>query len=128
MKTAPIQQQIVQNYNRLKQIAGEPVLSNREHWGLNYRNNMTKGFVGETGCIKRNNAEIKISNNGDLNLIKKPFLSTWKHTLKNINKMLEDITVNYNNKDVVNKKVVKILCFSKEASERLAEIASKIKR
>ena len=130
MKTAPIQQKIILEFNRLKQIPREPFVEpeNYPTWGLNYRKNATKGFVAETGYITRNSAQIQIDNNGNVNLIKKPFFASWKRTLKNISNMLEDITTNYNDKDIVKKRVVRILCFSKKDSERLAKIASNIRK
>ena len=130
MKTAPIQQKIILEFNRLKQISREPFVEpeNYPTWGLNYRTNTTKGFVAETGYITRNSAQIQIDNNGNVNLIKKPFFASWKRTLKNISNMLEDITTNYNDKDIVKKRVVRILCFSKKDAERLAKIASNIRK
>lgn len=128
MKTTPIQQKIGKYYKQISELAKEPRTNKNTYpaWGLNYHRNKINGYISETGHIRRNNAEIQIDTKGNLKLIKKPFLSTWRQTLKNISQMLEDITANYNNKEIVNKKVLNIFCFSPEEAEKLTKIASKI--
>ena len=112
MKVNTIKQNIINNYKQLSQMAKVSQKDNQSFplWGLNYKKGRVSGFVGQYGDISRNSAEIKIKNDG-IEMIKKPFLSTWKGTLNNINKMLEDTKANFENKDVVLKRVVSLLCF-----------------
>ena len=126
MKTEAIKQNIVSNYAKLKEIAKEtPVKPNiYPVWGLNYKQGRTKGFVNEFGTVERSGAKIDIID-GNVQTIKKPFFSTWKKTLNNINKMLEDTINNIDNKNVVTKRIVNILCFPKEFVDKLSKINKK---
>lgn len=114
MKIDAVKQNIVNNYKQLSQMAKVPQKDNQSFplWGLNYKKGRVSGFVGQTGDVSRNSAVIKIKDD-EIEMIKKPFLSTWKSTLNNINKMLEDTKANFENKKVVSKRVVSLLCFPK---------------
>ena len=126
MKTEAIKVEIIENYKQLSQLAH--VKPEKENivptWGLVYKHNGTSGFVvNQIGVIERNRASIRIVNENELQLQKKPFYLTWKRTLKNINSMLKKTTENINNSEIVTKRVVNILCFPKDTVERLAKIA-----
>lgn len=125
MKTEAIEQSIINNYKILAKKTA--IKSNQGDiktiWGLQYRHNdKQEGFVSEIGSIGRKKAKIEIRNN-ELRTIKKPLLSTWSKTLKNINTMLEDIIANFDNPNVVTKRYVNILCFPVDVAERLAKIS-----
>ena len=121
MKTEAIKQQIITNYKRLSQLAQVPATEKNvvPAWGLVYKRNHTSGFVNQIGVIERNSSSVRVVNGEELQLQKKPFYLTWKKTLKNINTMLENTIENIDNEKVVTKKVVRILCFPKEAIEKL---------
>ena len=125
MKTEAIKQQILDNYKRLSQLAH--VKPEKENllpaWGLSYRKNGTSGFVNQIGVIERGRSAIRITNEKEIQLQKKPFFMTWKRVLKNMNTMLQSTIENIDNKDVVTKKIVNVLCFSKDAAERLSKLA-----
>lgn len=125
MKTEAIKVEIIENYKQLSQLAH--VKPEKENivptWGLVYKHNGTSGFVNQIGVIERNRASIRIVNENELQLQKKPFYLTWKRTLKNINSMLKKTIENINNSEIVTKRVVNILCFPKDTVERLAKIA-----
>ena len=120
MKTDAIKQNIISNYKQLSAMAKVKPDKKSEIpvWGLNYKKQGVSGFVGEFGNIRRNRASIRISEN-NIQLVKKPFFSTWKRTLKKINNMLADVKSNINNKNIVNKKVVTLLCFPKDTLSKL---------
>ena len=95
-------------------------------WGLLYRKNGISGFVNQIGVIERGPSAIRITNEKEIQLQKKPFFMTWKMVLRNINTMLQntiDNIDNIDNKDVVTKRIVNILCFSKDVTERLSKLA-----
>ncbi|MCQ2743719.1 MAG: hypothetical protein MJ230_02845 [bacterium] len=125
MKTEAIKVEIIENYKQLSQLAH--VKPEKENivptWGLVYKHNGTSGFVNQIGVIERNRASIRIVNENELQLQKKPFYLTWKRTLKNINSMLKKTIENINNSEIVTKRVTNILCFPKDTVERLAKIA-----
>ena len=79
-------------------------------WGLIYKNNRTKGFVNEYGRMQHNGSKIDIIE-GEIRQVKKPFYKTWKQTLKNFDNMLANIEENLDNRDIVEKKTVNLLCF-----------------
>ena len=120
MRTDAIKQNIINNYKQLSAMAKVKPDKKSEIpvWGLNYKKQGVSGFVGEFGNIRRNCASIRISEN-NIQLVKKPFFSTWKRTLKKINNMLADVKSNINNKNIVNKKVVTLLCFPKDTLSKL---------
>ncbi len=122
MKTEAVKESIINNYKILS--AKSKVKSDQNvitTWGLNYKKNDKQiGFVSELGFVQRKKAKIEIKND-EISMLKKPFFSTWNRTLKNINKMLEDIIANVNNRDVVSKKYVKILCFPKDFWDKLSK-------
>ena len=122
MKTEAVKESIINNYKILS--AKSKVKSDQNvitTWGLNYKKNDKQiGFVSELGFVQRKKAKIEIKND-EISMLKKPFFSTWNRTLKNINKMLEDIIANVNNRDVVSKKYVKILCFPKDFLDKLSK-------
>ena len=122
MKTEAVKQQIINNYKRLSELA--KVQRTDEHylptWGILYKNGNTSGFVNQIGMLERNRTSIRISQDNGIELTKKPFYITWKRALNNINQMLEGIIKNIDNKDIVTKRVVNILCFTKEEVERLS--------
>lgn len=88
-----------------------------------YKRNGVSGFVNQIGVIERNHSSVRIVNGNELQLQKKPFFMTCKSVLKNINTMLQSIIENIDNKDIVTKKVVNILCFPKEVAKRLSKLA-----
>ena len=123
MKTEVIKESIINNYKILS--AKSKVKSDQNiitTWGLNYRkNDKWIGFVSELGYVQRKNAKIEIKD-GEINMLKKPFFSTWNKTLKNMNRMLEEIITNLSNQNVVSKKYVKILCFPKDFLDKLSKV------
>ena len=122
MKTESIMESIVSNYRILSAKSKIKHTNNIiTTWGLNYRKNDKQiGFVNELGLVQRKKAKIEIKDN-EINLLKKPFFSTWNKTLKNMNEMLETIITNLDNQSVVSKKYVKILCFPKDFIEKLSK-------
>lgn len=127
MKTGAIKQQILSNYKQLSQLAQEPATNKNvvSAWGVNYKQKNTRGFINQMGLIERNRSSIQIVNGNELKLNKKPFYMTWKRALKNINNMLQDGIANFNNKEVVHKRVVSLVCFTKEAANKLSKIAKR---
>ena len=119
MKTEAIKVEIIENYKQLSQLAH--VKPEKENivptWGLVYKHNGTSGFVNQIGVIERNRASIRIVNENELQLQKKPFYLTWKRTLKNINSMLKKTTENINNSEIVTKRVVIFYVFLKILSK-----------
>ena len=120
MKTDTIKQQILTGYNKITQLAAEKTSQKNvvPIWGITYTKNHTSGFVGQLGLIERGGSSIRIVN-GDVVQLHKPFFSTWKGTLKKINKMLQNTIANLENKDVVTKNVLNIFCFSENAVKKL---------
>ena len=94
-------------------------------WGLIYKNKETKGFVNEFGTIKRNSSKINIVD-GEIKQVKKPFYKTWKQTLRNFDNMLANIEENLDNKNIVEKRTVKFLCFPKDLADRIDAISRNI--
>ena len=90
-------------------------------WGLIYKNKGTKGFVSEFGTIQCNGSKINIID-GEIIQVKKSFFKTWKRTLKSFDNMLSNIEENLDNKNIIEKKTVNLLCFSKESAERINAI------
>lgn len=123
MKIRIIQQQIISNYNRLSKLANVP--SSEKNvvplWGLTYKKNFVSGSISNAGIIERNNAVIQIVNGNEIQLKKRPLLFTWKRTLKNINRMLQNSIVNIENKDVVTKRVVDLFCFPQETIKTMTK-------
>ena len=123
MKTEAIKQQIIANYRELSRLAN--VKQTTENviptWGLVYKKGCTFGFVSQIGMIERNNSAIRIVNQEEIQLQRKSFLSTWKRTLKNINKMLQKTISDFNNEKVVKKRVLNIHCFSEEMINKLSK-------
>ncbi len=124
MKTEAIKQQIISNYRQLSDIARVRRVDPNKFpaWGISYKDKGVSGFVNQIGVVERNGAKIRI-NGDEVELKHKAFFSTWKRTLNNINKMLQSTIENIENQDVVKKKIVNILCFSKEAAEKLQKAA-----
>ena len=123
MKTEAIKESIINNYKILsaksKVKSADNIITT---WGLNYRKNDKQiGFVNELGLIQRKKAKIEIKDD-EIKVLKKPFFSTWKKTLKNMNEMLETIITNLNNPSVVSKRYVKVLCFPKDFIEKLSKL------
>ena len=120
MKVDFIKQQIVSNYKQLSKLAKvkstEPNVVST--WGLVYKNKRGSGFVNQLGTIERGSSAIRIIDGKEIQLQKKPTFSTWKKTLVNINNMLQNVMENLDNKDVVTKKVVDVLCFPVGAIEK----------
>ena len=127
MKTETIKQSIISNYKILALQSKNKKQGNIVSvWGLNYKqNNKPEGFVNELGLIQRKSAKIELRDD-EIKKIKKPFFSTWKKTLENINTMLEQIIVDFDNPNAVSKTYVNIVCFPKELAERLEKINRKI--
>ena len=127
MKTKIIQQQIISNYNRLSKLANVP--SNEKNvvplWGLTYKKNFVSGCINNAGIIERNNAVIQIVNGNEIKLKKRPLFSTWKRTLKNINRMLKNTIANIANKEVVTKKVIDLYCFPQETIKTMTKFSRK---
>ena len=123
MKTEAIKQQILNNYKQLSQLAHvKPEKQNIiSTWGIVYREKGASGFVNQLGVIERGSSAIRITGENEILLQKKPFYITWKRALKNVNTMLQNTIANIDNKNVVSKRVVNILCFPKEALERLSK-------
>ena len=121
MKTEAIKQQILVNYNKLSDLARiQPKEENViPVWGIVYKGNWTSGFVNQTGKIERNNSSIQILNGNEIQLQKKPFFSTWKRTLTNINKMLQNTIAQINNNDIVTKNVLNIHCVPKTTLNKM---------
>lgn len=121
MKTEAIQPKIISNYNRLSKLAQVPA-QNGEHivWGIEYKDKRTSGFANRLGVVEAGRSSIKIS--GDkIQLQNKPFLATWKDTLKNINTMLENMIKNFNNRDVVTKTFVNIHSFPEDKINKIIQ-------
>ena len=72
-------------------------------------------------------SEIQILN-GEIKKIKKPLFSTWDETFEKFNAMLKNTTDNINNKNLIEKSQLQVLCFTKEASKQIQEINAKISR
>ena len=129
MKTDAIRKQILNNYKQLSQLAH--VNPEKENivpiWGLIYKKANVSGFVNQIGVIERNHTAIRIVNEDQLQLQKKPFYLTWKRTLKNINSMLKNTIENINNKEVVTKNIVNVFCFPESFTKKLAEINKNLK-
>ena len=125
MKIEAIKAEIVENYKQLSHLAH--VKPEKENivptWGLSYRKNRTSGFVNQIGVIERGRSTICITDGGKIQLQKKPFFMTWKMVLKNMNTMLQNTIESINNKDVVTKNIVNLLCFSEDAAKRLSKLA-----
>ena len=123
MKTEAIKQQIIANYKQLSQLAYVKATKKNviPTWGITYKNGCTFGFVNQSGLIERNNSAIRIVNQEEIQLQRKSFLSTWKRTLKNINKMLQKTISDFNNEKVVKKRVLNIHCFSEEMINKLSK-------
>lgn len=125
MKVDFIKQQIVSNYKQLSKLAKvkstEPNVVST--WGLVYKNKRVSGFVNQLGTIERGSSAIRIIDGKEIQLQKKLTFSTWKKTLVDINNMLQGVMANLDNKDVVTKKVVDVLCFPKNAVEKLSKLA-----
>lgn len=86
-------------------------------WSLKYENDKIRGFVSQDGTIECNGSQIQIL--GDtIKKIKKPFFSTWKGALQDIDKMLENLKENYET-SFVKKRVVNMVTFSKEQISQL---------
>lgn len=157
MKTLAIQNEIVKNYKNISNIVKKPFdkkTGTAYLWSLkNKVNNEKTGFVSQLGIIsiETNKKEktgslfkdfaIKIYNNiaknfdseiqildGDIKKIKKPLFSTWAETLDGFNAMLKNTTDNINNKNLIKRNQLALLCFTKETSKRLQEINTKINR
>lgn len=124
MKVDIVKQQILSNYKQLSKLAQvkskEPNVVST--WGLVYKNKRGSGFVNQLGTIERGNSAIRIIDGKEIQLQKKPTFSTWKKTLVDINNMLQGVMANLDNKDVVTKKVVDVLCFPKNAVEKLSKL------
>ena len=122
MKTEAIKQQILDNYRQLFQLAHvEPKKENIiPVLGISYKRS---GFVNQIGVIKRGRSAIRITNENGIQLEKKPFYMTWKRVLKNINTMLQNTIENIDNKDIVTKKVVNVLCFPQDMLKRIAKLS-----
>ena len=121
MKTEAVKESIVNNFRILSAKSKiKPADNIITTWGLNYRkNDKPIGFVNELGLIQRKKAKIEIKDN-EIKLLKKPFFTTWKKTLQNMNEMLETIIINLNNQSVASKKYVKVLCFPKKFIDKLS--------
>lgn len=66
--------------------------------------------------------KVKINDNGTLLAIKKPLFATWEKTLGKVNNIIESTTKNLDNKKVVEKNSISVLCFPKAAVENLQKI------
>lgn len=156
MKTLPIQKEIIGKFNNLSKAAKTPFDKKNGIayiWGLNYNMSNKTGHISELGNIrletkkkpqtgrffkdiaidlynsiaKHFDAEIQITN-GKIKNIKKPLFTNWTNTLGKIDNMLKSTQENLHNADVVEKKQISMLCFSKEASQRIQEINAKLAR
>lgn len=134
MKAEQVSTSIIQNYNKLSTMAKNhvknPGSDYKSIWGLNYKHGTKDGGVGQLGLITRGKTEIDIYN-GQIIKRKKPFFTTWKRALKNVNNMLQDMIEKFNDKTPDGKKVVQqtqvnILVFSKEAFEKIRKTQEKL--
>ena len=125
MKTEAVTKSIIDNYRILYEKTNV-IKPHKEHfmttWGLNFvPKGKNEGFVNEIGSINRKKSKVEIRN-GELIRVKKPFFSTWNRTLNNINKMLKNMISEYENNEIVVKKYLNAIAFSKEFVERLSKI------
>lgn len=123
MKIQVVKQQIIMNYNKLSKLANVP--SSEKNvvplWGLTYKKNFVSGSINNAGIIERNNAVIQIVNGNEIQLKKRSLLLTWKRTLKNINRMLQNTIANIENKDIVTKRVMNLFCFPQETIKTMTK-------
>lgn len=117
---------IVDNYDKLAKLAKPHKMKANviPVWSLKYEKNNVTGFIHQDGRIERNGAQIQILGYR-IKKIKKPFLSTWKRTLKNINEMLENSIKNYQT-NIVKKKVINIVTFPKEKIDQLQKACEQL--
>lgn len=149
-----IEREIVRNHKNLSKKAKIPYDKKTDTayvWGLKNKTGDKTVFVSQSGNIsietnkkpksgnlikdfaigiynrvaKHFDAEIQITN-GKVEKIKKPLFMSWSKTLNKINKMVKHTDKNINNKDVVEKSQIGLLCFSKKAVKRLQEINSNL--
>src|SRR5574344_639884 len=128
MKLEKIQTEIINNYkvlNTKAQLKSEnPNIL--PAWAITLKNKKSDIFINQTGQYEGKNTIVRINSNG-LDLLRKPFFSTWKRTLKNINKMILNDTENLDNPKIVQKKQINFMLFPKKTIEKLVEIGKKIK-
>ena len=156
MKTLPIQKEIIGKFNNLSKAAKTPFDKKNGIayiWGLNYNMSNKTGHISELGNIRLEtkkkpqtgnlfkdaaiglynsiarffDAEIQVVD-GKIRQIKKPLFSSWTKTLENINNFLKSTHENIDNNESVEKKQLGVLCFSKEAIQRIQEINAKLAR
>ena len=73
------------------------------------------------GLIESKNSSIRVINGEKIQLQKKALFSTWKRTLNNINKMVQNAISNFDNKNIVEKRVLNVFCFPETAIEKLTK-------
>ena len=127
MKVDIIKQSIVNRFEAIsKKSKVKPEKENIiQTWGMIYKNKGTKGFVNELGTIQRNRAKIDIVK-GEIRQVKKPFYKTWKQTLRSFDDMLAQIEENLDNKDIIEKRTVNLLCFPKDFADKIDAISKKL--
>lgn len=156
MKALAIQKEIISRHANLSKISKIPFdkkNSTAYIWALNNNMGNKTGFISEFGFISIKakkkaqtgnlfkdaaiglynsiarffDAEIQVVD-GKIRQIKKPLFSSWTKTLENINNFLKSTHENIDNNEIVEKKQLGVLCFSKEAIQRIQEINAKLAR
>ena len=125
MKIQQTQTLILRKYmlisNLMKMEASKKESNNVYLWGVNLiKDEKIKGHINQMGNIDiGKNRKIKINKENNLELIKKPFFSSWAHTLKKINQALDDVIVNFNDPKTVETCHLKIGVWSKKIIEKI---------
>lgn len=123
MKVDIISKNIINNYNNLSQMFVQSPKGNIvPTWGLRYKKDKVEAFISDMGIVQHNKSEIQIIN-GKIEKIKKPLLTTWKKVFVNIDAMLKNAIANFDDKNVVQKRIINIVTFTEE---QIAKMSQKI--
>ena len=128
MRINSLKYQIIRNYKTVTKLAcssANSSASNVNAWTVHYKDNSIKGFVNSLGSIERNNAMISINEGNRIKVVGKPFFTPRRWILKRINEMLESTISNFNNKDIVEKKVLTRFPYAKNSIAGLHKLNTK---
>src|SRR5574344_500134 len=123
MKINELQSGIISKYKIINALAQKPKTNPNivPIWGINYNDKVRKGFVTQMGRIELGKSHIEIISD-NVSTVHKPFFSTWKRTLKKIDKMLNTIINKFNDNETVKLDHVEVMSFKNDSIENLRKV------
>lgn len=129
MRINSLKNQIIRNYKTITRLTcgtANQAKSDISAWTVHYKDNSVKGYINSLGSIERNNALVSINERSELKFVNKPLFTPRRWILKRINKMLESAISNFNNKDIVEKKILKQSSYTKNSIASLHKLNTKV--